>query len=198
LEFDVVSAVFVLLWIACTIAMLAFAFKKKWKKAGISVFLGFLAVCGITATTPPSDSAGSLHSTIADTKSIAKTKHENESAPTEEPTQEPTQEPTKGPDEDLLLSGRAAVVNVDVGVPCFPDKQDYEAFDKGRTAGDKYAIEDARSTSIILADGVTVLGIDTSGWLPPIVQLRVTSGEYEGQKCWADSNYGWGHIHDQQ
>ncbi len=65
------SAVFVLLWIASTIAMLLFAFKRKWKKATISVFIGFLFLCGIAATTP---SSGSAHSTsdeakVADTSS---------------------------------------------------------------------------------------------------------------------------------
>ena len=52
--------------------------------------------------------------------------------------------------EEIISAGEHAKVGRDVGIPCFPNKDDFDSYDRGRTARDKYALDDARKTSIII------------------------------------------------
>ena len=45
-------------------------------------------------------------------------------------------------DEERLSAGEHANVGRDAGIPCFPNKDDFDSYDRGRTARDKYALDD--------------------------------------------------------
>ena len=98
-------------------------------------------------------------------------------------------------DEERLSAGEHANVGRDVGIPCFPNKDDFDSYDHGRTARDKYALDDARKTSIIIDHNVNVVALQNEGWIQGSVQLRVESGDFAGQKCWTDADNKWNNKH---
>ena len=98
-------------------------------------------------------------------------------------------------DGEILSAGEHAKVGRDVGIPCFPNKDDFDSYDRGRTARDKYALDDARKTSIIVDHNVSVVALQNQGWIQGSVQLRVESGDFAGQKCWTDAENKWDNKH---
>lgn len=71
---------------------------------------------------------------------------------------------------------------------CASTVDNFNAFAKAAVANDTQGMTESLSTGVSLTAGTKVRMIAQSGFMPPLIQLRVLNGPDQGRSCWTDES----------
>jgi hypothetical protein len=73
-------------------------------------------------------------------------------------------------------------------LPCASTVDNFNVFTKAAVANDTQGMTDSLSTGVSLTAGTKVRMIAQSGFMPPLIQLRILTGPDQGRSCWTDES----------
>jgi len=73
-------------------------------------------------------------------------------------------------------------------IACASTIEKFEAFAQAAVANDNDGMTEALADGVSLTPGTRVLMIAQSGFLPPLIKLRILAGPNQGRACWTDES----------
>lgn len=153
------------------------------KKAPSCFLMGCLGIVGLVVVLII---LGALSSLINPTAQNSRSSSDSRPPATEQPTEKPTEAPVAF----LGISSTARINQKGDNYPCFPNRDDLDAFVKAAAAHDDTGGAQALLKADFLKAGDHVRAIDAAGFLSSLLQLRLEDGDNSGDACWVPSDAG--------